>query len=161
MDSYLRFGDLFGQSGWEEKMGAKGERKMGNRGREIYLPALEGGGPQIFLRRRSLARAGDERAREQDERGSRWSAGEGARGSRRSAGEGTRGAEAGAGAEAEGERRRSTRSMDSMRSSSSRVFRHRGERRLGVLFRRRFLPSLPPSSINLLSRHQNTYVTVI
>ena len=103
-------------------MGAKGEREMGNRGREIYLPALEGG-TSNFLRRRSLARAGDERAREQDERGSRWSAGEGARGSRRSAGEGTRGAEAGAGAEAEGERRRSTRSMDSMRSSPSRVFR--------------------------------------
>jgi len=37
MDSYLRFGDLFGQSGWEEKMGAKGEREMGNRGREIYM----------------------------------------------------------------------------------------------------------------------------
>ena len=87
-------------------MGAKGEREMGNRGREIYLPALEGGGPQIFC--------GDDpwRALEMS-----------ARGSRMSAGEGTRGAEAGAGAEAEGERRRSTRSMDSMRSSPSRVFR--------------------------------------
>jgi len=136
-------------------MGAKGEREMGNRGREIYLPALEGGGPQIFCG------DGPWRALEMSARGSRMSAGaDGACGSRRNAGEGTRGAEAGASAEAEGERRRSTRSMDSMRSSSSRVFRHRGERRLGVLFRRRFLPSLPPSSINLLSRHQNTYVTV-
>jgi len=48
MDSYLRFGDLFGQSGWEEKMGAKGEREMGNRGREIYLPALEGADLKFF-----------------------------------------------------------------------------------------------------------------
>jgi len=40
------------------------------------------------------------------------------------------------------------------------VLRHRGERRLGALFRSRFLPSLPPSSINLLPRHQNAYVAV-
>ena len=113
----MRFGDLFGQSGREEKMESKGEREMGNRGREIYLPALEGGGPQIFCG------DGPWRALEMSARGSRRSVGEGARGSRRSAGEGTRGAEAGAGAEAEGERRRSTRSMDSMRSSPSRVFR--------------------------------------
>ena len=50
-------------------MRAKGEREMGNRGREIYLPALEGGGPQIFC--------GDDpwRALEMSARGSRMSAG--------------------------------------------------------------------------------------
>ena len=49
-------------------MGAKGEREMGNRGREIYLPALEGGGPQIFCG------DGPWRALEMSARGSRMSA---------------------------------------------------------------------------------------
>ena len=50
-------------------MRAKGEREMGNRGREIYLPALEGGGPQIFCD------DGPWRALEMSARGSRMSAG--------------------------------------------------------------------------------------
>ena len=81
------------------------------------LHALEGAGPRNFCG------DGPWRALEMSARGSRRSVGEGARGSRRSAGEGTRGAEAGAGAGAEGERRRCTGSMDSMRSSPSRVLR--------------------------------------
>ncbi|KAG2578936.1 hypothetical protein PVAP13_6NG168303 [Panicum virgatum] len=50
-------------------MGAKGEWEMGNRGREIYLPALEGGGPQNFCG------DGPWRALEMSARGSRMSAG--------------------------------------------------------------------------------------
>ena len=73
-------------------MGAKGEREMDNRGREIYLPALEGGRTSNFLRRRSLARAGDERVREQDERG---------RGNARGGGGSWRGSGRGAAAEYE------------------------------------------------------------
>ena len=65
-------------------MGAKGEREMGNRGREIYLPALEGGGPQIFCG------DGPWRALEMSVRGSRMSAGaDGAR-ERERAGAGAR-----------------------------------------------------------------------
>ena len=75
-------------------MGAKGEREMGNRGREIYLPALEGGGPQIFCG------DGPWRALEMSARGSRMSAGaDGARERERAGAGGARERErAGAGA---------------------------------------------------------------
>ena len=144
-------------------MGAKGEREMGNRGREIYLPALEGGGPQIFCD------DGPWRALEMSARGSRMSAGADGAQERERAGAGRARERERAGRRRElawkrkgsggGVRDPWTRCGPPHRESSG-VLRHRGERRLGVLFRRRFLHSLPPSSINLLPRHQNAYVAV-